>query len=407
MSRQFKLTKTSLDKINKWITQSEITDQDFIDNFNDIIFKDVKNIKDCSEKSIVDFYIESAQQLIFQSEAFYDINSKEFYDKLKDVTRHKLVDKYVSDKSFDNNIDAYFNAVKREYILHPQNESEELEFIPENRDIFIKNNLKLVIDCAKRYQNLGLPFEDLIQIGNMGLMIAFDKFDSERANLRFSIIHDIENSEQNQFTFDEAVKIIKKNFTYTKLLDSTLNKIPKTGFTSKKEFLDWTTINIKKASFSSISFVWIRAIIIVELNKYSTIVKSPKSSDKDKDQYPLSIIRLDSINPQTDDNYMDGSLSELSNEEFAIIDESMEDVERNNTFKELIEKLLMKLQPMDRRILKKRFGIDVPFPLSISEIANNEGISQNKVKYSISSSLKIIQHNIGERDKKVIQELLR
>lgn len=405
MSRQFKLTKTSLDKIKKWISDSEIDNQEFIDNFNQIIFKDVKNIKDCAEKSIVDFYLESAQELIFESCDHYDITSKEFYDKLKDTTRHKLVKKYVSNKIFDNNIDTYFNEVKREYILHPQNESEELEFIPENRDMFIKNNLKLVIDCAKRYQGLGLPFEDLIQVGNMGLMMAFDKFDSERANLRFSIINDIKTSSLEQFTNQEAVEIIKKNFTYSKLLDSTVNKIPKDGFASKDEFLEWTTINIKKASFSSISFVWIRAFIIVELNKYSNIVKSPKLGDKE--QSSLTIIRLDSINPQTNDNYMDGSLSEVSQEEFAIIDESLEEEERANTFKELIERLMIKLQPLDRRILKKRFGIDTPFPLSIAEIANNEGISQNKVKYSITNSMKIIQHNIGEHDRSIIQEMLR
>lgn len=412
MSRQFKLCKTSLDKISKWIKSSEITDEEFIDKFTKTVYSDVKNIKECAEKSIVEFYIESAQTLMFDAKKSMDPSTDEFWEKLKMSTRKKLVKKYVSNKTFDNNIDTYFNDVKREYIMHPQNESEELEFIPENKDVFIKNNLKLVIDCAKRYQGLGLPFEDLIQIGNIGLLMAFDKFDSERANLRMDIIKDIKNSLKESFTFDEAVELIKRNFKYSKLLESTINKIPEEGFSSNNDFIEWANVNIKKASFSSISFAWIRAMIIVELNRYSKVVYVPKTSEKMTEENPVltssvNIVRLDSINPHTNDNYSDGQMSDIANEEFAVEDESMERIERNNLFKELIEKMLTRLQPIDRRILKKKYGIGAPFPMSISEIANNEGISQNKVKYSISNSMKIIAAHIPEQDRLTICEMLK
>lgn len=405
MSRQFNLTKTSLKKINNFLdsVEDKIDDQQFFKQFESIVFLDVKRIKDCAESVIVDFYIETCQNLLDKNE--YEIYES-FYDELKQITRKKLADKYVSKQSFDNNIDIYFNEVKREYILHPMGESEDMQFVPENRDIFIKNNLKLVIDCAKRYQNLGLPLEDLIQAGNEGLLITFNKFDTDRANLRFAILDDINKSEKTNFTLEEAEELIKRNFQYTKTLDATLKKLPKNGFNSKEEFIEWANENIKKASFSSIAFAWIKASIISEINKVGKIIKVPKSVQKDS-QSPLNLIRLDSINPHTDDNYHDNQISEVANEEFAIMDESMEAMEKQNMFKGILEKVFSKLQPIDRRIIKKKFGIDAPFQMSINEIAENEGISSNKVKYSITNTLKIIAKNIPEADKKNIMELLR
>lgn len=405
MSRQFNLTKTSLKKINNFLdsVEDKIDDEQFFKQFESIVFLDVKRIKDCAESVIVDFYIETCQNLLDKNE--YEIYES-FYDELKQITRKKLADKYVSKQSFDNNIDIYFNEVKREYILHPMGESEDMQFVPENRDIFIKNNLKLVIDCAKRYQNLGLPLEDLIQAGNEGLLITFNKFDTDRANLRFAILDDINKSEKTNFTLEEAEELIKRNFQYTKTLDATLKKLPKNGFNSKKEFIEWANENIKKASFSSIAFAWIKASIISEINKVGKIIKVPKSVQKDS-QSSLNLIRLDSINPHTDDNYHDNQISEVANEEFAIMDESMEAMEKQNMFKGILEKVFSKLQPIDRRIIKKKFGIDAPFQMSINEIAENEGISSNKVKYSITNTLKIIAKNIPEADKKNIMELLR
>lgn len=405
MSRQFNLTKTSLKKINNFLdsVEDKIDDQQFFKQFESIVFLDVKRIKDCAESVIVDFYIETCQNLLDKNE--YEIYES-FYDELKQITRKKLADKYVSKQSFDNNIDIYFNEVKREYILHPMGESEDMQFVPENRDIFIKNNLKLVIDCAKRYQNLGLPLEDLIQAGNEGLLITFNKFDTDRANLRFAILDDINKSEKVNFTLEESEELIKRNFQYTKTLDATLKKLPKNGFNSKEEFIEWANENIKKASFSSIAFAWIKASIISEINKVGKIIKVPKSVQKDS-QSSLNLIRLDSINPHTDDNYHDNQISEVANEEFAIMDESMEAMEKQNMFKGILEKVFSKLQPIDRRIIKKKFGIDAPFQMSINEIAENEGISSNKVKYSITNTLKIIAKNIPEADKKNIMELLR
>jgi RNA polymerase primary sigma factor len=54
------------------------------------------------------------------------------------------------------------------------------------RQRLIEKNLRLVVSVAKKYRGYyGLPFEDLIQEGNIGLMKAVEKFDSDKG-FRFS-----------------------------------------------------------------------------------------------------------------------------------------------------------------------------------------------------------------------------
>ena len=53
------------------------------------------------------------------------------------------------------------------------------------RDDLITHNLRLVVYLAKKYENTGVPAEDMISIGTIGLMKAVDTFDATR-KARFS-----------------------------------------------------------------------------------------------------------------------------------------------------------------------------------------------------------------------------
>lgn len=399
------LNKTNTGKLNKlykylkenWSPYTE----EFSDRFTQHIKDEIKSLRDCSEKNIVEYYIEETKKIISEYDEQYEL----IWPTITKNVRGRLAKKYTTGQTFDNSIDIYFNEVKREYINHPMNESDSLEFCEDNKEIFIKNNLKLVIECAKRYRNLGLPFEDLIQIGNMGLMTAFEHFDVSRNNLQQTIMKMIDESENESFTYEEAEHILRKAFTYGKNLDKTLKALPENGFDSKNTFISWVKKNVKKAVFASIAFHWIRAYILLELSKYSNIIRIPKSN-KEGESTSSSILRLDSINPHTDDCYHDNQIADVANEEFLIEDSYIDNMEKKETFETVINKALYSLDATSVRVIKKRFGIGFPYSLTVNEIAENEGLSTSKVKYIIADTLSAIEKNISDKDKKVIREML-
>ncbi len=78
-------------------------------------------------------------------------------------------------------------ASKKGFNLEPEKLKEILEQIKRGKAIatkaktrMAKSNLRLVVSIAKRYTNRGLPFLDLIQEGNIGLMKAVDKFEYKK-----------------------------------------------------------------------------------------------------------------------------------------------------------------------------------------------------------------------------------
>lgn len=377
-------------------------DQDnFLNDWKQIMRDEIRSIRDCHEKDIICTYIEEASKAAAHVDRYDAIS---LYKITKPNARRLLVKQY-TDKSFDNNIDRYFNEVKKQYIEHPQNECDDLVFCDENREIFLKNNLKLVVNCAKRYQGLGVPFDDLIQAGNEGLISAFDRFDTSKANLRNSIKKKIkeECSEDEDISYEKAENIIREGFTYDKLLDETLKKLPKSGFESIYEFYSWVDKNVKTAVFASVAFQWIRASILVNISRQGQVVRVPNAGKGTK---LADIIRLDGINPYTDDCYHDNDISKIANEEFMIEDNHLDNEERSNEMKEAIDELLAPLSVSARRMMKKRYGIGLPYSMSVSELAENECVSLSTVKMTLKDSIDKILEDMTPEKREILISLM-
>ena len=400
------LNKTSQRKISDFIKHiiPELKGVDPVwleKEFSTVVLNDVKGIKESNEKKIVDLYIQYGSILPEHSE-----NIKKGIETVSFKVRHFLSETY-TDKTHDDIIDMYFNDVRREYILCPSNASNNLEFIPENRDTFIRNNLKLVVSIAKKYRNFGLPFEDLIQAGNYGLMIAFERFDANRNTLRGKVITAIRESKYEYFSKDDALSLLSEFFTYDNILTKAEKKLPEDGFNSKDEFIDWAKVNVKTAIFASVAYRWIESYIKQELGHHRSTVRFSKTKeDKENPNAAANyVISLDSVNPYTDDNYNDNLLEDITQEEFIIEDERIINEERNEYFKDVIDRALPGLSILDRRIIKKKFGIGFPNELSNNEIAESEGLSLTDVKNSINKSLKYIEEEIPDDVKENIIEL--
>jgi DNA-directed RNA polymerase sigma subunit (sigma70/sigma32) len=76
---------------------------------------------------------------------------------------------------------SYLRDIRRSQLLTFEQEQDLGRRISEGDDDarrqMIESNLRLVVSIGKRYVNRGLPFSDIIEEGNLGLMRAVEKFD--------------------------------------------------------------------------------------------------------------------------------------------------------------------------------------------------------------------------------------
>ena len=104
--------------------------------------------------------------------------SKNLSKKPEDRRRHLAEER--SARS-NNPIRTYFGEISRVPLLTREDEvrlSKRIEAGDQRaKEELAEANLRLVVSIAKKYRGCGLPFLDLIQEGNLGLMKAIEKFD--------------------------------------------------------------------------------------------------------------------------------------------------------------------------------------------------------------------------------------
>jgi RNA polymerase primary sigma factor len=222
------------------------------------------------------------------------------------------------------------------------------------KEELIKANLRLVIHIARKSTGRGVPFLDLVQEGNIGLMKAVDKFDYHRG-YRFStyatwwIRQAITRAIQQQA---QTVRVP------VHMLD-TINRLRK----SVREFIHdigHMPTHEEIAKKMKLPVYKVKKVIEVAQRRY--------------------IISLDT--PVGDGDTRFGNF--VADKDAASPEETL--IQRNRA--ERIMNVLATLTPREEKILRRRFGIDEVRPHTLQEVGEEFGVTRERVRQIEAKALK-------------------
>lgn len=236
----------------------------------------------------------------------------------------------------------------------------------EARERMIRCNLRLVISIAKRYTNLGLPFSDLVEEGNIGLMRAVDKFNYKKG-YRFStyaswwIKQAIMRALSNQgktirvpvYMFD----IISK---WRKVRDSLVQRLSRVP--TAKEISEAMGIPVEK------------------VKEIERIVSQPGSLNA-----PVSL---------------DGSAEMIDLIEDESITSPVQNIE--DLFEgERIDQLLNYVDDRERQVLILRFGLKGSESHTLEDTAKQFGVTRERIRQIELSAIKKIRYMLKLKEEKL------
>ena len=161
-------------EIDEAIQKFDMSDSDLEDLMNFFVSKKIKVISDSDEAGIVDIdFGDDDADALASSLSDEDVPDEK---ELQDISN--LI---VGDVKVNDSVKIYLKEIGKVRLLTAQEEVEIAQRIANGdedaKQELINANLRLVISIAKRYAGRGMPFLDLIQEGNMGLIKAVEKFD--------------------------------------------------------------------------------------------------------------------------------------------------------------------------------------------------------------------------------------
>lgn len=296
----------------------------------------------------------------------------------------------VIENQSSNSLQQYFKEIND--IYNRNNNDYNIEYCPENRDKLIEMNLKAVISIAKKYQGMGLTLPELISAGNLGLVIAWDKFDPNRSKLKDQVLDSIKNLGE-EFDYVELTSAIKDCLEYGDVKKKFEERFTPNNNYTKKELMKWINSNIYNAKFNSIATMWIRAYILIEIDNNSRVVKKPKSEIyRDREKYGAykKEVTLDIDAPiSSDTDTVFGDLLKMEDD----TESDLEVSESYHIYKNGLNRLLEGVKPRDRAIFLKKFGIGLPRPMLPKEIADQEGLSIARISQIFQTVVEQIQQN--------------
>lgn len=232
------------------------------------------------------------------------------------------------------------------------------------RERFIRANLRLVVAVARAHRNSGLPFADLVQEGNLGLMKAVDRYDHRRGT-RFS-------------TF--AVWWIRHTIGRAVADKSRLVRVPVHLTDSRRR------INSQRGRLAAQLG---RAPTVDELA--STLDLSAAQVER-LDAHPAEVVMsLDApVGGSSDDT------SRAWHDSFAEMQEHPDLVQQllDHSVSRRLDDLLAQLRPIEADVLRRRFGLGGQPAQTLREIAAEYDLSRERIRQIEQAALSSLRERL-------------
>jgi RNA polymerase primary sigma factor len=238
---------------------------------------------------------------------------------------------------------------------------KELELLIQDgflaREHLIKANTRLVVSIAKKYMGRGVPFLDLIQEGNLGLMKSIEKFDYKRG-FRFStyatwwirqtVTRAIADQGRTIRVPVHMTDRIRQMYKASHNLEQELGHPPSVEELAVEMEIDTQKVNwMQQVSWSPLS------------------LESPVGDDEDSE---FGMFVEDEITPAPSQTAYEHLL------------------------REKVDEVLNTLSPREARILRLRFGLDNDRPYTLEEVGQKFGLTRERIRQIEGKALRRLRH---------------
>ena len=326
----------------------------------EILANDLKGIDLDSEEldNLYDALVSAGIEIVAEDDIGSDDGNVTGGEDLEEILKDSTIAKELT---VNDPVRMYLKEIGKISLLSLEEETKLSERIvngdEEAKNILAESNLRLVVSIAKRYVGRGMLFLDLIQEGNIGLMKAVEKFDSNKGYkfstyatwwIRQAITRAIADQARTIRVPVHMVETINKLSRCQRQLTLELNREPTDEELSKK---------------MGISPDKIREVLKIA-------------------QDPVS---LETPIGEEDDSHLGDFVKDersMSPEEYTI----------HEMLKDEISDVLLTLTEREEQVLRLRFGLDDGSCKTLEEVGQMFGVTRERIRQIEAKALRKLRH---------------